>query len=116
MSVLYSNVKHRSSPVITVSKWASLHSGLNSKAMPCISNQPGDREEGAAGDRGSLMESEINSRKGVKGLKGCQVELIPTPTPRTCALHTGADGPGDKCLLAKSLTFIKLLSEGRAGR
>lgn len=71
---------------------------------------------GAAGDHGSLMESEINSRKGVKGLKGCQVELIPTPTPRTCALHTGADGPGDKCLLAKSLTFIKLLSEGRTGR
>lgn len=60
------------------------------------------------------MESEINSRKGVKGLKGCQVELIPTPP--TCALHTGANGPGDKCLLAKSLTFIRLLSEGREGR
>lgn len=42
---------------------------------------------GAAGDHGCIMESEINSREGVKGLKGCQVELIPTPEPVPCTLE-----------------------------
>lgn len=60
------------------------------------------------------MESEINSRKGVKGLKGCQVELIPTP-PNLYLAHWSR-WTRRQVSSSQELTFIKLLSEGRAGR
>lgn len=64
---------------------------------------------GASGDHGCLIESEINSRKGVKGLKGCQTELIPTPQPMPCILELMGQETSVSSLLAKNLTFIKLL-------